>query len=493
MTSLNRLRPLVLLSIVSVVFLIIYYSVNTEPVYPLQTVTKEDITESIEQLSKQFDLNTDIKSKAPTYETRANESIGQYIAKQKWTPEEIENLTNEIPIYTISVLVEMDHFEVDPFTAEVVRASNIFYEIDSEHEVNEFIEKVFGAGFEKVNEEQNFFGEVEQIYSRGEVIGDIEEKLSVTLTDHAIIGFHKYGEVRDFQLSTSLFNFWEIILMLIFMITIVIIAIVATVQLIKRLNKNEIETFLGPFLISLLAGVGWFFGLYLAMGTVDVFSLLFTGLLTYTTFIILLITAKKADYVQPFSQIAIKLQPAVWNGFLLMLVSTVLVTIFYGIWAQFGAWTSPVMDYSIFLNTPIWALPVFALSLGICASISEETIFRRYLIPAFDRWGVIFSVIATSFLWGIGHMGYHMVPWHIRIFEFMIIVGPFFYFVYKRYGFVTAIFCHYFYNSLFGSIFLISIYWPVGILSFVLTLVPFFVFLKRSGENRGHLLFRSVS
>ncbi|OLO25175.1 hypothetical protein BTR23_25380 [Alkalihalophilus pseudofirmus] len=487
----TKLRPLVTLTIISVLFLVVYYSIVSEPSYPIQTVSKEEAIEAIEVFSKKMELNIDVGDRSPTIETRANESIGQYITKENWTNEEIERLTNEIPIYTISIVLDNYLFEVDPFTSDIVRANNLYIHVENYQEINNFLENLFGSGFAKVEEKKDVFGDIDYIYSRGEVAGEIEEKVRISVYDNTILAFHKYGEVDQYPLSTEIFNLWEILMALVFIVTIVVVAIVATVQLVKKLNNNQIEAFLGPTLISLLAGVGWFCGLYLAMGTVDMFSLLFSGALTYATFSILLITAKKTDYVQPFSQIAEKLQPAVWNGFLLMIVSTSLTTIFYGLSAYFGAWSSPVMDYAVFLNTPLWAVPVFALSLGICASISEETIFRRYLIPAFDRFGVVISVLATSFLWGIGHIGYHMVPWHIRIFEFVLIVGPFFYFVYKRYGFVTAIFCHFFYNSMIGSIFLLTIIGPVGLLSVVLTLVPFLVFLKRSRGQRRKLLFRT--
>src|SRR5699024_9244223 len=97
-----------------------------------------------------------------------------------------------------------------------------------------------------------------------------------------------------------------------------------------------------------------------------------------------------------------------------------------------------------------------------------------------ERLGVFFALVATSFLWGIMHIGYDMYPWFIYVLEFVLITGPFFFFVYKRYGFVTAVFMHYFYNAWVTTLFMFTVDLRVAFVSLAVMFVPFVLFFIRS-------------
>ncbi|WP_419182568.1 type II CAAX prenyl endopeptidase Rce1 family protein [Lysinibacillus fusiformis] len=108
------------------------------------------------------------------------------------------------------------------------------------------------------------------------------------------------------------------------------------------------------------------------------------------------------------------------------------------------------------------------------------------MIPFFDRFSVVASVILTSFFWGIQHLSYDVYPWYLRIIEFMII-GSFFYFIYKKFGFKTAIFCHYFYNSLFTTLFLFRVDMKVAIVALILSISPLLVLLLKTKSQEARM------
>lgn len=131
----------------------------------------------------------------------------------------------------------------------------------------------------------------------------------------------------------------------------------------------------------------------------------------------------------------------------------------------------------------VWLLPLFVLAIGITAAIMKETLFRRYLASVLDHIHPIFAVFVSSFLWAILHLAYDVHPWYLRIVELTLIIGPFLYWIYKRYGFLTVLFCHYFFNSLYMSIHLFTYRDDIALVSLVLTLSPFMILLYKKRER----------
>lgn len=96
------------------------------------------------------------------------------------------------------------------------------------------------------------------------------------------------------------------------------------------------------------------------------------------------------------------------------------------------------------IRGPDWALT--AAVVGIGAPLSEELLFRGFLLSALARTGLGFwgAALITTALWTILHFGYSIVG----ILE-VFIIGLFFSWLLWRTGSLrVAILCHAFYNSL---------------------------------------------
>lgn len=173
------------------------------------------------------------------------------------------------------------------------------------------------------------------------------------------------------------------------------------------------------------------------------------------------------------------------QGFLLAAVMAGMSAIFFEGSIFLGTWGSPVMDYASFTRTNPFLVATAMFGVGFVAAISEEAVYRRYLIPIFDRFGWFISCVLTSYLWGSLHVtGYQVYPWYLRIIEFMVFVGPLMYWIYKKYGFRTGIYTHYFHNALFaGTLYILESGWFTAFLSFLLVLSPFFIFLYKERKT----------
>ncbi len=200
-------------------------------------------------------------------------------------------------------------------------------------------------------------------------------------------------------------------------------------------------------------------------------------LMTYLTFAVLLIRWKKVR--RNTSERIRALQAHVKQGFLTAIIGITLGELYFLIAGFFDVWTSPVLNHSLLILNSPWILPIFTLFIGLSAAVTEEAIFRNYMGPFFERFGVVIAVIVTSLLWGVLHIGYDMYPWYLYVIEFILITGPFFYFVYRRYGFPTVILLHYFYNAGVSTLFLFSIDIMIASISLVVMVSPFSLYLYR--------------
>lgn len=256
-----------------------------------------------------------------------------------------------------------------------------------------------------------------------------------------------------------------------------ILVVIVTIQLIKRVIKKQIEGFFGPFVLTVIAGFGWFFLTKAMNGTVTGMAMLDPLLMTYLTFAVLLIRWKKVR--RNTSERIRALQAHVKQGFLTAIIGITLGELYFLIAGFFDVWTSPVLNHSLLILNSPWILPIFTLFIGLSAAVTEEAIFRNYMGPFFERFGVVIAVIVTSLLWGVLHIGYDMYPWYLYVIEFILITGPFFYFVYRRYGFPTVILLHYFYNAGVSTLFLFSIDFTIASISLVVMVSPFSLYLYR--------------
>lgn len=475
------------LSIIAAISLVVYILMKflgpSEIEYPLPDYTKTDIYHHIDTESEKLGLPPFSTAEVLFSDAKANNSLGRYVEKNKFDDEKIAKLQQEVPIYTIEVETNEQSYQINPKNGQITNATGISLSYNEQNDIDHFILTYFGEDYTMqtmVESENDIFvdWEMKYVFSAPTTFNDISKVVEIYTNANQIVEFQHFGVAKGFPLTNAVESVGQIIISLFLLLFLFVLFIIVTVQLIKRLIKKQIEGFIGPFLLSLIAGFGWFF-LTSSMGaSISGFGALEPGVMTYLTFATLLIRWKKSSESTEIR--LLKLKNSIFQGLLLTIVGLALTNLFFYVSSFFGTWISPVLNHGLLINVNPWILPIFTLFIGISAAITEEAIFRRYMIPFFDRFSVIISVIITSFLWGVLHLGYDVFPWYLRVIEFMIIGGPFYYFVYKKFGFKTAIFCHYFNNSLITALFLLRIDLKVAIVALFLSLSPLLVMLLKT-------------
>src|SRR5690625_1873987 len=205
-------------------------------------------------------------------------------------------------------------------------------------------------------------------------------------------------------------------------------------------------------------------------------------LITYLTFATLAIRWKKRN--RSIMDKIVTLKQPIWIGFLCAIISLALAELFFLGASNFDTWVSPVLNHNMLIHLEAWMLPLFTLFIGLSAAITEEAIFRNYMIPFFDKAGIIVSIIATSLLCGILHIGYHLYPLYLYVSEFMIITEYLFYIVYKKYGFNVVIFLPFFYNAWLTTLFVFANDIKIANLCLMVTLSPFLNYFYRQKETK---------
>lgn len=474
-----------LLPLTSLFFLLIYVCIlifAPAPIeYPYPDFTLKDVTNSLDEASESLHMDVPHPEDADFIDAEANNSIGRYVADRELNENQLETLKKEVPLYEITIEDMLQTIKLDADSKKVTVANELKLPINDLNDVDAFVERHFGSAYERMTVDDtsdDIFSEwdAEYVYAAPTTYEDVQTIVEVNASDEYIYAFHQYALAADypFQDENSTPFILIIITVLLFFITLFIIV---TVQLIKRLIKRQIEGFIGPILLTIFAGFGWFF-LNSSMGvSVSGFGAVEPAIMTYLTLTTLLIRWKKSS--KSWDEQISHTKKAIIQGLLLTVISLTLAELFFLVATHFGGWASPVSNHGLLLNQKLWLLPFFAVFVGISAAITEEAIFRNYMIPFFDRFGVITSVLVTSILWGILHVGYDMYPWYLYIIDFIIISGPFFYFVYKKFGLKTAMFLHYFYNSIVTVMFLFSVDIKVAITSLLLTLAPLLLFFYK--------------
>lgn len=443
--------------------------------YPLPSYTSEEALAKIEQEAEKLGLEPIPEENIYYKEIVANSSLGRYIDANELSEEELLALHEEVAIQTFEVSSFLQVYGYDMEHERLTKAESIYLEKDPD----QFVAEYFGEQYEPKGKETDIFGDTILTYVKETKYPDILDIVEVTVNEDVIIGFEQYGLARGFPKAEL--SVVEMLASLFVLFILIGLVAVATIHLIVKSAKKQIEAFWEPLMLTAVAGFGWFF-ITKALGSgSSFFSMIETLMMIYLTLVALLIRWKKSTLT--FRERLIKLQPSVVHGLALMFISVLLSEAFFFFAKFFDAWGSPVTSHIVLSQLDLWLIPVFTLFIGLSAAITEEAVFRNYLVPIFDRVGVLFSLVLTSFLWGIFHIGYHMYPWYLYVLEFIVITGPLFYFAYKRYGFTTAIFLHYFYNAWVTTIFLFTVDVKVALVSLFVTLSPFLVFLAGKNEQ----------
>lgn len=482
------------LSLAIYILLLLFGPSKTE--YPFTDFTKTDIYQYIRTESEKLKLPPFSPEGDISIDTIANNSIGRYVEKNQFNKDQLALLQQEVPLYSIEISADKQVYQINPVTGQLTMASGIQMPISGQNGIDKFVKSYFGEEYVSQTKEvpdNGVFEDWDQkyVFTAPTSLNDVTKVIEIYTSNNVIVKFQHFGEANEFPLTNAEESVWAFITFISTILFLAVLCIIVTVQLIKRLIKKQIKNFIWPFLLSAIAGFGWFFLTSATGSSITGIGALQPAVMTYLTFATLLIRWKKSTENQASN--ILEWKNSIFQGFLLMLICFTLTELFYFIAGFFGTWTSPVTDHAPLINVNPWILPFFALFIGLSAAISEEAIFRKYMIPFFDRFSVVASVILTSFFWGILHLGYDVYPWHLRLIEFMIIGGPFFYFVYKKFGFKAGIFCHYFNNSFFTSLFLFRVDMKVATVALILTISPLLILLLKTQYQETRIKERSIT
>lgn len=475
-------RRLLYISFVAFVIYVLYLFFGPSYVsYPLPTYTEEEALEAIQEEVKKLGLEPITKENLEYSDIIANSSIGRYIDHKKLTEDELKELQKEVTIQSFEISSYDLTYSYDMERNRLTKAENIILVQDAD----QFVREYFGKQYElkgkdtELKDEPLAFGDSKKTYVAPTKFPEIINVVDIYLIGETIVAFEQYGLARGFpEVGTTLF---EIITSLFGLLILLGLVVFATIHLIIKLFKKQIEFSWGPLLLTAAAGIGWVFISIGLGGSLTFFNLIEPAIMIYLTFVTLVIRWKRST--RTIKDRLRDLQPSVIHGFSLMIIAIVLAEAFFYVASFFDTWASPVTTYMLLVKLDVWMIPIFTLFIGLSAAVTEESVFRNYLIPIFDRVGILFSLIMTSFLWGVLHIGYDMYPWYLYVLEFLIVTGPLFYFVYKRYGFSAAIFLHYFYNAWVTTLFLFIVDIKVAIVSLFVMLSPFLLFLIRKKDS----------
>ncbi|TCP54534.1 membrane protease YdiL (CAAX protease family) [Tumebacillus sp. BK434] len=138
--------------------------------------------------------------------------------------------------------------------------------------------------------------------------------------------------------------------------------------------------------------------------------------------------------------------------------------------SAFGFWASDLQQQETLALSP-WPLLLTGVA-AVMAALSEELIFRRL----FGRWlqPALVAALASSLLWSLTHLSYDVSPWYYRILELGLVIGPLFFWLYRRYGLGAVITGHFLYDSFLASVTMGGMYGDYrGLLWLLLPLLVF--------------------
>lgn len=471
-----NLRRLTLVACIGAIIYVCMVFFNDSVEYPLPDYSKSDVFNQIEHATKQLDIPSMNEKEIQYFDAVANSSIGRYVEANHLNEQELKELSEEVPLYIIEIENLKQTYQINPQNGQLTKATNI--SIFTE-DIDQFIKTNFGEGYELISEDSKdgtlTEWDVKWTYQAKTKFNNVVKIVDIYTIDNYIIQFDHYGFATKYSFQSESAGQYVLYFgIFVFLITLVVIV---TIQLIKRLIKKQIEGFIGPLILTIAAGFGWVFVTKAMNGTVTGIAMLDPVLMTYLTFAVLLIRWKKVN--RNIGERVRALQPHIKQGFFTAIIGITLGELYFFFAGFFDVWVSPVLNHSLLILNSPWVLPVFTLFVGLSAAVTEEAIFRNYMGPFFERFGVVTAVIATSLLWGILHIGYDMYPWYLYVIEFILFTGPLFYFVFKNYGFSTVIFLHFFYNAWVSTLFLFSIDMKLGLLSLVVMFSPFCLFFYR--------------
>lgn len=336
------------------------------------------------------------------------------------------------------------------------------------------LEQGWADDFTYITEKTNKEGvDIHHFISKNPVAGDIPLLLKVYTFDGWFAGFYPKLDIPDTYVPTpfitGLSNSLAIIstfgyLALIFIVGLIFWAMRATERSLT-------------IAIPLISGISLFVIGALMMTSVDG---ILEGLLNgWFVFMAMMAVYSKRDQLGNRSLRRISyLREKVLQGYMFGIIAFVPSFFFYTIAENmFDAWGSG-QDAFLLLKDAQWIM-LTPFLIGAFAAISEEIMYRKFGEFVFKRvWNnQVFIALVTSLIWAVAHLGYTVHPWYLRIVELTFFIGPFFYWLYKKYGLTVAMIAHYLFDCFLVSLTLMSFDAGRYVYSLLFLLVPLLICL----------------
>lgn len=329
--------------------------------------------------------------------------------------------------------------------------------------------------FKQAEEKLNGDGVVmHHFLSEQPVVGDSPLLLKVYTLNDAFVGFYPKLAVPDAYVNAPVIEGVKSGLSITFYIG--YMGLIFIVGLIYWAMRATDQTLTVP--VPLLTGIGllllsmavWttFLDVFL-QGAIDGFLAFMAMLAVYT---------KKNALGSRSPERLGRLREKVFQGYLFGVLAFLPSLLFYVIATHlFGAWGS-AQDEFVLLKSARW-MALTPLFIGLAPAVTEELMFRKFGEFVFRRvWNnQIFIALVTSFIWATLHLGYAVHPWYLRIVELTLFVGPFLYWVYKKYGLTASMTAHYLFNCFLMSVTLIAIDAERYVYCLLFLLVPLIIYL----------------
>jgi hypothetical protein len=133
-------------------------------------------------------------------------------------------------------------------------------------------------------------------------------------------------------------------------------------------------------------------------------------------------------------------------GYCLFGIQAGVSVLFAWVAEQCGGWMSEAQGQELIALSHFPLL--LPLATGVAGAIFEELVYRKWA----DVWlrrlarSTWLTGLLSSVLWSLGHLGYDVAPWYLRIIELGLVMGPLSFWMYRTYGLFSLILAHFLYN-----------------------------------------------
>lgn len=428
----------------------------------------------------------------PAIMITSNEYLGRYIQDNKLTDKQVVSLMKDVPLYQIEMTGDTNDpfISIDPLTKKLVKADNLSVAVKNDEAVTSFVHKQYGEEFTLSKKQKREARWDETIaYPEGKVTvytfksdfnhDHISDQVKVMVEDGKIVladhfaSVDHHGKINSIPFGPMLgLSFGSILVY-------IVLAVIACCLFVYKMGKRQIVSFRLPFIPAIIALVFTEIATISFEGKLTMASLGFNLFFSVMIYFVLAVFIKTKENVYSLDE----WKEPVYVGFLFASIGFFLSTVFYTIATMMGAWSSPSLNFSMLMSDHKWFVVLASLAIGIGAAVSEELTARFAFDKMMSKVPAVLVALFSSFVWALLHLGYEVYPWYLRVIELTFVIGPFIYYVYKKYGLKYSIMLHFFFNSFFSAFELY--YYDQGLawVSSILALFPLLLLLRKSKNN----------